>query len=202
MHALRPADLPGLHAAGFGRVPLPGRRGDRRAHACARSARRSARCCASRRPGSRIADRAQRAVYLVTGAPVLARHTHVTAGRSTGCSTTGSWCRYAVHDDDQYYRLVTAAFLHVSLLHIAVEHARAGHRRPAAGAARSAGGGSRRCTCSPRSAARPPIYAVRRAGSLPVVGASGAHLRAASVPAWCWCAASAWTRSGWSASSC
>ena len=32
VHPLRPADLPGLHAPGLGRVPLPRRRGQRPAH--------------------------------------------------------------------------------------------------------------------------------------------------------------------------
>ena len=56
-------------------------------------------------------------VYLITGAAVARRRR--TTPAPARCSSTGSWCPAGRADTDQYDRLITSAFLHVSLLHIA-----------------------------------------------------------------------------------
>ena len=116
LHALRPADLPGLHDRGLGRVPVPGvraggqqerprRRGPSSAAASPTTPAGSARCssastwwcssCSRPSPASRPASS--------TSGPSPPR-LEQQIGVATG----------------EYYRLLTSAFLHGSLLHIAL----------------------------------------------------------------------------------
>jgi membrane associated rhomboid family serine protease len=58
-------------------------------------------------------------VYLVTGHQSSRGYTHVTAGPINGLFNNWQLVPQLVHDDGDYYRLLTSAFLHVSFLHIA-----------------------------------------------------------------------------------
>ena len=126
LHALRPADLPGVHDPGLGRVPVPGVRPG--------GAGLGPRPPARQRPAG-------------GGAPVGCGHPHPDRGSTSRCSSSPrsrpssvgnspldnyavAGLRRAVAVAErrvllgEWWRVFTAAFLHIGLVHLVDEHAR------------------------------------------------------------------------------
>ena len=76
--------------------------------------------------------------------------------------------------DGEYYRLLTAAFLHGGVFHLALNMYALCAASARGSRARSAGSASSRSTCCRRSAGASLSYAVRRPATSLGVGASGA----------------------------
>ena len=172
LHALRPADLPGVHAPGVGRLPLPGRRRDR-ADSTQRPLRNSVGAVLRDSPPVRDdhARRPQRRGLPRDRAAVAARHQP--ARVQPAVPATGSCCPTPSTTPTSTSGWSTAAFLHANLLHIAVNMLSLVFVGPYLERVDRLVALRRWCTCCRRSAGRPrSTRSARRC--VPVVGASGA----------------------------